>query len=246
MRIDIRIAAGLALLAAMAGCDKKAETPPTAQVNEAAIQAPAGTNWSETVNVTPEGGYVMGNPDAPVKFLEYASLTCPHCRDFSRDAFLSLRDNYVKSGKVSWEFRSFPLNPIDVAATLLATCRGPGPVFKLVEQTYAEQDKWVLPFQKLTKEQTDQIGAMPENQQFLGLAKAGGLDTFYRMRGLPAAEAEACLTDKAKIDAIVAMRDRGIKQDKVEGTPTFIINGTKVDEPPSWIALEPVLRKAIG
>lgn len=66
------------------------------------------------------------------------------------------------------------------------------------------------------------------------------------MRGLPAAEAEACLTDKAKIDAIVAMRDRGIKQDKVEGTPTFIINGTKVDEPPSWIALEPVLRKAIG
>ncbi len=246
MRIDVRITAALAMLIAASGCDNKADAPVVTQANEAAVQAPAGTNWSETINVTPEGGYLMGNPDAPVKFLEYASLTCPHCRDFSRDASLSLRDNYVKSGKVSWEFRSFPLNPIDVAATLLATCRGPGPVFKLVEQTYAEQDKWVLPFQKLTKEQTDRIGAMPENQQFLGLAKAGGLDAFYRMRGLSAADAEACLTDKAKIDAIVAMRDRGIKEDKVEGTPTFIINGTKVDEPPSWTALEPVLRKAIG
>jgi protein-disulfide isomerase len=245
MRIDFRMAAAVAALVAVAGCDKKAEEP-APQGNVAAVQTPAGTNWAETISLTPEGGYLMGNPGAPVKFVEYASLTCPHCRDFSRDAAVTLRDNYVKSGKLSWEFRSFALNPIDVAATLLATCQGPAPVFKLVEQSYAEQDKWVLPFQKLTKADTDKIGALPEDQQFLGLAKAGGLDGFYRVRGLPAAKAEACLTDKAKIDAIVAMRDRGIKEDKVEGTPTFILNGEKIEEPPSWTAIEPVLRKAIG
>lgn len=246
MRIDFRMAAALTVLIAAAGCDKKADTPASPQADTAAVQAPPGTNWSETVSVTPEGGYLLGNPDAPVKFVEYASLTCPHCRDFARDATVTLRDNYVKTGKLSWEFRSFALNPIDVAATLLATCQGPGPVFKLVEQTYAEQDKWVLPFQKLSEAEQKQVAAMPEDQQFLGLAKAGGLDGFYRVRGLPAAKAEACLTDKAKIDAIVAMRDRGIKEDKVEGTPTFIINGEKVNEPPSWTALEPVIRKAIG
>jgi protein-disulfide isomerase len=245
MRMDVRIAA-LAALMMLAGCDKKADAPPASQTNTASLQAPAGTDWTETIGVTPEGGYLMGNPDAPVKLVEYASLTCPHCRDFSREAAAPLRDTYVKSGKVSWEFRSFPLNPIDVAATLLATCQGPGPVFKLVEQNYIEQDKWVLPFQKLSKQQQDQIAAMPADQQFVGLAKAGGLDAFYRVRGLTQAKAEACLSDKAKIDAIVAMRDRGIKEDKVEGTPTFIINDTKVDEPPTWTALEPVLKKAIG
>jgi protein-disulfide isomerase len=245
MRIDFRKAAAVAVLVALAACNKKAEEP-APHAKTGAVEAPAGTDWSETVSLTPEGGYLMGNPGAPVKLVEYASLTCPHCRDFSRDAAVTLRDNYVKSGKLSWEFRSFPLNPIDVAATLLATCQGPAPVFKLVEQSYAEQDKWVLPFQKLTKEQQAQIGAMPESQQFLGLAKVGGLDGFYRVRGLPAAKAEACLTDKAKIDAIVAMRDRGIKEDKVEGTPTFILNGEKVEEPPTWTAIEPVIRKATG
>lgn len=246
MRIDFRVAAAMAMLIAMAGCNKKAENPAAPQANTAAVEAPPGTNWSETVSLTPEGGYLLGNPSAPVKLVEYASMTCPHCRDFARDATVTLRDNYVKSGKLSWEFRSFALNPIDVAATLLATCQGPAPVFKLVEQSYAEQDKWILPYQKLTQAQQNEIAAMPESQQFLGLAKAGGLDGFYRVRGLPSAKAETCLTDKAKIDAIVAMRDRGIKEDKVEGTPTLLINGEKVDEPPSWTALEPVIRKAIG
>lgn len=245
MRIDFRTIAMVAMLTGLAACDKKSEeTPPAAQT--APVAAPAGMTWSDKVSVTPEGGYLMGNPDAPVKLVEYASLTCPHCRDFSRDAAVPLREKYVDSGKVSWEFRSFALNPIDVAATLLATCQGPAPFFKLVEQNYLEQDKWVLPYQQLTKAQQDQLGALPPNQQFAGLAKAGGLDNFYRVRGLPAAKAEACLTDQKKIDAIVAMRDRGIKDDKVEGTPTFIINGTKVDQPPTWTALEPELKKAGG
>ena len=115
-----------------------------------------------------------------------------------------------------------------------------------MEQTFLEQDKWIQPYQKLTEQQQNQIAAMPEDQQFLGLARAGGLDTFYRVRGLPAARAEACLTDKAKIDAVVAMRDRGIKEDNVEGTPSFMINGEKIEEPPSWSAIEPVIKKAIG
>ena len=147
---------------------------------------------------------------------------------------------------MSWEVRSFALNQIDVAASLLAMCEGTGPFFKLIEQNYQEQDKWILPYQKLGDDVQKQLAAMPPAQQFLGLAKAGGLDSFYRVRGLPSAKAEACLTSQPGIDKIVAIRDRGIKQDNVEGTPTFLINGTKVDEPPSWPALEPVLKKAIG
>jgi protein-disulfide isomerase len=249
MRNDFwKLAATAMVLLGLTGCEKKAEeTPPASQTSSAsAIPAPSGSDWTEKVSLTPEGGYRMGNPDAPVKLVEYASLTCPHCRDFSRDAAVPLRESYVKSGKLSWEFRSFALNAIDVAATLLATCQGPAPFFKLVEQTYIDQDKWVLSYQQLTKAQQDQLSALAPGQQFAGLAKAGGLDGFYRVRGLPAAKAEACLTDQKKIDAVVAVRDRGIKDDKVEGTPTFIINGTKIDQPPTWTALEPEIKKAGG
>lgn len=247
MRVDFRAIVAVTALIALSACNKKSEeSSPAAQTATAtAVAPPTGTIWSDQVSVTPDGGYLMGNPNAAVKLVEYASLTCPHCRDFSREATVPLR-KYVDSGKVSWEFRSFALNPIDVAATLLATCQGPAPVFKLIEQSYLEQDKWVLPFQQLSKAQQDQLGTLPVNQQFAGLAKAGGLDNFYRVRGLPAAKAEACLSDQAKIDAVVAMRDRGIKDDKVEGTPTFLINGAKVDQPPTWTALEPELKKAGG
>ena len=68
----------------------------------------------------------MGNPDAPVKLVEYGSLTCPHCADFAAagDASRWSR-NYVRSGRVSFEYRNFVLNGIDVAATLLARCAAP-------------------------------------------------------------------------------------------------------------------------
>lgn len=248
MRVNGRmmLVAGVAL--ALAGCDKgagdKGSAPSSASLEK--IAPPAGSSWTETVVETANGGYLMGNPNAPVKLVEYASLTCPHCRDFARDATATLRDKYVASGRVSWEFRSFALNPIDVSATLLATCQGTGPFFTLVEQSYAEQEKWIKGFQNLSTDQQKALGALPQDQQFAGLAKAGGLDTFYRVRGLPAAKADACLVNKAAIDKIVAIREHGIKDDNVEGTPTFIINGTKVDLPPSWSDLEPELKKALG
>lgn len=239
-----------ALLLSLAACDKKAEqagpTPSAGTGSATAVAVPEGGDWTQTVTETAEGGFVMGNPAAPVKLVEYASMTCPHCRAFSQDASTPLQENYIRSGKVSWEFRSFALNPIDVAATLLAGCQGAQPFFKLSEQVFAEQDKWVLPYQKLTAAQQNELAALPQDQQFLGLAKAGGLDNFFRVRGVPAEKAEACLTDKSRMDKILAVRERGVKEDKVEGTPTFFINGTKVDQPPTWTALEPELKKAIG
>lgn len=237
--------AGAALLLTLSACDKKSENPSVPE-NVKTTPAPAGMNWTETVTETPEGGFLMGNPDAPVKLVEYASLTCPHCRDFAKEGTAPLRDNYVATGKVSWEFRSFALNQIDVAATLLVTCQGPAPVFKLVEQSYAEQEKWVLPFQQMSAADQQRLSAMPPATMFVELARLGGLDNFYRVRGLPSAKAQACLTDKARIDKIVAIRERGVKEDKVEGTPTFLINGAKVDAPPTWAGLEPELRKALG
>lgn len=229
----------------LSACDKAADAPASKGGTEAATAAD-GTSWTEKVTVTPLGGYLVGNPNAPVKLVEYASLTCPHCRDFSNEASEPLKNGYVASGKVSWEFRSFALNQIDVAATLLATCQGPEATLKLIEQTYAEQSRWVLPFQQMSEADQQRLSTLPPEKMFVELAKIGGLDKFYRVRGLPAAKGEACLSDRAKIDQIVALREHGVKEDKVDGTPTFLINGVKVDAPPSWPGLEPELKKALG
>ncbi len=244
MRIKTSLIA-TSLMLALAACGKGGDNSSTTQGDTPVAAAPDGTDWSQAIVETPEGGYLMGNPDAPVKLVEYASLTCPHCKDFSAEAGEALVNTYVKSGRVSWEFRSFALNPIDVSATLLAACQGPQAFFTLLDQVYAAQSDWVMPFQSISPEAQNGLAKLPQSQQFLGLARAGNLDAFFRARGLPAAKAEACLTDAAAIQKLVDVRERGIKADNVEGTPTFLINGKKVETAPSWAAIEPEIKKAL-
>ena len=246
----MRIGKGLkaaALVLALCGCTKKAGTAADADsgttASAAPVAAPAGQDWSTTVVATPEGGFRMGNPDAPVKLVEYASLTCPHCAAFANESADKV-EALVKKGTVSWEFRTFVLNAIDISASLLARCQGPDPFFKLVEQTYAEQHNWAVKYQKLTPADTARVSALPQAQQFLAIAQVGGLDQFYRSRGLPDAKASACLTDQKAQDALVALRDRGTNQDGVTGTPTFIVNGKLAEDTYDWKSLEPKLRAA--
>lgn len=248
MRIDLRWAAVAAAALALAGCNKGEPAAGTAAADDAAAPATgaayAGQDWTQTVTLTPEGGFRMGNPDAPVKIVEYASLTCPHCAEFSKTATTPLEQDYVRTGKASWEYRTFVLNPIDVAASLLARCQGPAPFFKLVEQTYANQAEWVAKFQGLSEADQTRISALPENQQFLALAKAGGLDQFYGARGVPQGKAEQCLTDKAGLDRIVAIREMGANRDKITGTPAFLVNGTLQSDVFDWPTLKQKLDAA--
>ncbi len=103
-----------------------------------------------------------------------------------------------------------------------------------------------MPFQQLTKAQQEELSKDPAGGAVRSAGQGWWAGRLLPRPGFAGREGEQCLNDKAKIDAIVAMRDAGIKDDKVEGTPTFIINGTKVDQPPTWTALEPELKKAGG
>ena len=109
---------------ALAACGSKDEgaaaTAPSGDAI-AKIAAPAGQTWADTYTATPEGGYRMGNPDAPIKLVEYGALSCSHCAEFSEASAAELRDDFVASGRVSFEVRFFMLNALDVPATLLAT-----------------------------------------------------------------------------------------------------------------------------
>lgn len=244
MKLDPRWAlAGLALFAA--ACDKKdAGTGAAPSAPVASVPPPAGQQWTEVVSATPDGGFVMGNPNAPVKVLEFGSLTCPHCAAFSKEGTAGLRD-YVKSGRVSWEFRTFLLNPIDVPVSLLARCQGAGPFFKLIDDTYAEQANWIKGFENTSPAEQARIQALPEQARVAAIAKMGKMDEFYRARGLPEAKADACLADKAATDKLVDIRQKATDMG-VTGTPSFFFNGAIQSGIYDWPTMQAALRGALG
>ncbi len=245
--------ATLSLALLLAGCEDKSGTDTaagngTAAVNSAPlpqVQAPNG-DWTQVVTETQDGGFMMGNPNAPVKLVEYASLTCPACANFANTGSEPLKNQYVKSGQVSFEIRNFVMNPIDLAATMLVRCQGTGPYFKSVDQLFATQQQWTAAATKMSEADQQRIGALPREQQVAAIAKASGIDTFFRQRGMPEARINSCLADQQAVERLVKMNEVAVERDKVGGTPTFLINGEKVENVSTWGALEPKLREEIS
>jgi protein-disulfide isomerase len=237
-------AAALALL--LAGCgggDGGNSSAANLNAPLAQIPAPQG-DWTQVVSETPEGGFRMGNPNAPVKLVEYASLGCPHCAEFEEQGVPTLRDKYVKSGQVSWEFRTYTLFGTDPGVSMLLHCQGATPFFRLTEELYASQREWASKAQEMPSEQQEQLSRMDPQQASAALVQVMGLDQFFRQRGMPEAKVRSCLADRSGLEKIAAIKTLGDKEG-VTGTPTFFINGTKAEETASWAALEPKLRAAI-
>jgi protein-disulfide isomerase len=206
------------------------------------IAAPNNADWTETVSQTPEGGFRIGNPDAPVKLVEYASLTCPHCRDFSAEATTALRDTYVRSGQVSWEYRSFILNAPDMAMSALARCQPPAAFFRTIEQLFSQQTEILG---RIDEQESQRLQALQPDQLIAPLARAMELDTFFARRGMPEARFNECLSSPQAVQQLTDMTNRAMTEQQVSGTPTFFINGERQDVS-AWSALEPRLRAAIG
>jgi protein-disulfide isomerase len=244
MKALIRTGA-LALALLLAGCGEGGgdQAAPIAAPTPA-IPAPDGGEWTKIVVETPEGGFRMGNPDAPVKLVEYASVTCPHCAKFSRQATGPLTQ-LVKSGHLSWEFRHYLLFPTDPAVSLLARCGGPRDFFALTERLYASQSDWSDKVQALPSAELERIRALPPAQQAGALVKGAGLDELLRERGVPQAQIDRCLAGGQEVRKLEALTLLG-RREGVPGTPAFFINGRFVKGVGNWAALRPPLQSALS
>ena len=145
----------------------------------------APRDWSHVVAPTPAGGFVLGNPKAKVKLVEYGSLTCPHCRRFDQEGVPTLLGKYVKSAQVSWEFRNYVRDAADLTAALIARCNGARSFFPLVRALYKDQPVWFGKAAATPREQLAKLADLPPQQQFLGMAKITGLDAWAAAHGLP-------------------------------------------------------------
>lgn len=220
-------AAALPLAFGLAACgkEKTAETPSLSGTPIASIAPPAGQAWADVVAKTPEGGYRMGNPAAPIKLVEYGSLTCPHCAEVAEKGSAELRDNFVASGRVSFEFRNFVRDPIDLTAALLTRCGTPEGFFALTDQAFANQPVMLANVQKAGEAAYTAAMQRPDDQRLLGMADLTGLTDFFAARGIAKDQATACLTNTAEAQALAKRTQDQSAQFKIEGTPTFLING---------------------
>ncbi len=197
-------------------------------------------DWTQTVVQTPEGGFRIGNPAAAIKVVEYFSLTCPHCAAFDAESAPRLIPNYVRSGRVSLEYRNYVLNGMDFAAAMLSRCAAPANYFPLNHALLASQGQWMGRLQGLNATQRQQIEAATPLQRMQRVVQLGGLDAIAARHGLTAPQMQACLSNQAGLDRLMAMRDAADRAG-VNSTPTFMINGRMV-ETNVWAGIEPLLR----
>jgi protein-disulfide isomerase len=211
-----------------------------------AVAPPEGGDWSQIVTQTPEGGYVMGNPNADVKVVEFASMTCPHCATFAKTGIDPLVNDYVKTGRVAFELRNFVRDPLDITMSLIARCGGEERFFPLTEAMFESQNEFFEQAQSAPAERQQALAQLPPAQQFAGFAELAGLQQWAAQRGVPSARQQQCLTNQSEIDRLVQMTSDATAQYNVPGTPAFLINGELVEDASSWETLEPKIREAIG
>lgn len=241
-RFALAATCALALAACGSKEDGAAATAAPSGEPIAAVPAPAGQTWADTYSVTPEGGYLMGNPNAPIKLVEFAALSCSHCADFSEQSATELRENFVASGRVSLEVRFFMLNALDVPATLLATCGAPEATLPLAKQFWAWQKEMFTNLQA-NEAALQSAGQVPPEQRFGVIARAGGMDAFFASRGVAADQGKACLANTAKATQLVEATNKASEQYSITGTPTFLLNGAKLDTN-TWDGVKVALEKA--
>jgi protein-disulfide isomerase len=235
----------ISLALALSACGGGAADTAASGASEAAaeVKAPAGQKWSDTVAKTEAGGIVMGNPDAPIKLVEYMSITCSHCKDFGEQAFAPLRDNYVNSGRVSFEIRNFVRDPLDLSAAILSRCGGEAPFFPLTEQALGYQTTMFEKAQGMGEATYGDILNSPPETRFVRLAEQLGLIAFFQQRGISEDQAKACLADTATAETLMNGTEKAAEDFNIEGTPTFLINGQKIDGT-NWAMVETKLKEA--
>ena len=247
MKPSVFLAGALAVIA-IAGCNsKQGDAATNKNVKLQQVKPPKGGDWTMVVNATDSGGFMMGNPNAKVKLVEFGSLTCPHCREFDEKGVPTLISQYVKSGQVSWEFRNYVRDAFDLTASLITRCNGANSFFPLMRAMYKDQPVWVSNIQQAAPQQLEALQNLPPNKQFVEMAKVAKLQDWAAARGVPQAKTNQCLANESSVNHLVQMTSDATTQfPEFQGTPGFVINGSMIKDTATWDKLEPALKNALG
>ncbi len=197
-----------------------AAAPSPATDAPAASSAPSSYDFAKATSVR-----AIGSADAPIKIVEYASMTCSHCAHFHNDVLPALKTKYIDTGKVQIEFKEFPLDDAALKATITARCLPEDKYDGFVALLFKTQEHWARGI--------DYMAALRQNAKLAGMSDA----TF-----------DACHADEKLKLAIADWMQQGQDKWKINATPTFIINDgvEKVSGAQPLPEFERIFRKVSG
>ncbi|MEM6594375.1 MAG: DsbA family protein [Pseudomonadota bacterium] len=178
------------------------ERPNDLELPSTAAQAQTADDAEIDTSIVQE--MAIGDEDAPITFIEYASYTCPHCQRFHKDVFPQLKADYVDTGKVRFIYREVYFDGPGLWAGMTARCGGEERFFGMVDLIYENQASW-------TQGAPAQVAA--------NLKKMG------KLAGMSDEQLDACLQDGEKARAMMALYQQNAESDGVRATPSFVING---------------------
>ena len=186
-------------VALLAGTTGIVSLAPVVGVNSANAQQVSGL-----YDDLPLPDRVLGKEDAPVTIVEYASMTCPHCKNFHENALKQIKEKYIETGKAKLIFREFPLDNRAMAAAMLARCAPEDKYFPMLDILFAQQNDW---------------GRSKDPRPILF--------NISKMAGFSKESFEACIANGEIFNGVKAVRARGGEKFDVNATPTLFIGGVK-------------------
>lgn len=228
---------------ALAACGSEAEDGTASLSGEPieATPAPEGESWTETALVTDMGGVRVGNPDAPLQLVEYASHTCPACANFSNEAHDELQE-YIATGVVNFELRNQVHDALDLTIAMMVRCGDPVATHPLAHQAW-ENLNTIVGNAQASGDALSQAMQIEGPERFPAIAEASGLLDFFAARGISRDQATQCLSDVSTAEQIVENSSTQSDELGVTGTPTFFLNGERL-EGSNWSSVEMALQEA--
>ena len=190
---------------------------------------PNRRDWLRTTRHTREGGFLIGNPDAATRIVEYVSPSCPECAQFTHEA----------GERLFVEYRLYYRNGVDIAAGMLLNCLQPETYFEMMHNLLGSQPQWLGRIAQVTPAQRQSLSGLAPLEVARRMIPMLGLDAIARRHGLDAAAQQACLTQE-RMDRIETVHQAAV-QAGVQGTPSFVVNGT-LSPAHNWASLEPLVR----
>ena len=166
---------------------------------------------------------ISGNQNAKIVILVYESLTCSHCADFHKNVYPQLKKDYIDTGLAKIEFRHFPLDAAAFNASKIIQCKH-NQGMEILESLYSNQQAWI---KGNTIEQVN-----------------NNLQKFIEKEGFQV-NFEKCINNKKIEEFVLNDRIEGVKNFKVNATPTIIINDKKFEKSLNYKNLKETLEKLI-
>ncbi|MBN8291938.1 DsbA family protein [Rhodobacter sp. NTK016B] len=198
--------AALAAAGAYAGYTNLTGRPVPGQTLITPGAAHAQTEDAAAVDTSRVEELVLGNPDAEVTIMEFASYTCPHCASFHATVWPQLKEEYIDTGRVRFEYREVYFDAYGLWAALVARCGGQMRYFGISDILYDEQQQWA---------RGSDANEVADNLRRIG-----------RRAGLTDEALNECLADRDMATAMMQVYQEGMEEYEITGTPSFVINGT--------------------